>query len=80
MKKTIKIGYTTYVEEEVEVDDKFAGLIQKLENAEANEAEESFDDLCESKLMEELITKFQWNYDVVRMMLNTKEESLIFEE
>lgn len=80
MKKTIRIGYAQYTEEEVEVDDKFAEFIQQLEEAEANEDDETFDDLCASKQMDELISKCQWSYGhVVNMMLNTDKESVIYE-
>lgn len=80
MKKTIRIGYAQYVEEEVEVDDKLAEFVQQLEEAEANEDDETFDDLCASKQMDELIGECQWSYDhVVSIMLNTDKESVIYE-
>lgn len=80
MKKTIRIGYVAYHDAEVEVGEEFEEFVQQMEDAEARDDEDAFDDLCCSKQMDELIEKFRWAYDdIVNMRLSTDEESLIYD-
>lgn len=80
MAKTVRVGCMVYVEEEVEVDDRFADIVQQLEEAEQDDDGDKWDDLTDLEEFEDLIDSIRWSYDnVIRISLNTEEESYLYE-